>query len=359
MDYDFYKSLIMETAESIPKYLQEDILRTMAERGIIRGLKQNDSQDDEGLDVTQVPERARLTYSIDYKKDALKYMEEYEFKKSYKYSVLFNFKGYNREVLDELLKKNVIIAFSNRITDYDSVDTDINIPTVIFDDEENKVLLKFNLKYEGYDPDTGQKKRIKYPIIAVLFINIGVLEIRFDRLGGIFRGKDAPYSLNVCRVLDWLQFHLAIVVENIYLQDLVDDIRINADDVVETATCLSLKGGGKATLEVGSNEDDIMPLIGELKLLMIEYEKEFNESPVIKRILNEFIKETEETSDRPWISLCWKNKVKAKNITVKFAFDYAEYNGEKYCLLQHIGKQVSTGRMDYVTSYIITYRKDN
>lgn len=72
-----------------------------------------------------------------------------------------------------------------------------------------------------------------------------------------------------------------------------------------------------------------MPVIGELKALLADYQGELEKVPTIKEALEQFLYEMEEMSDYPWIELLWENEIKIRSNRVKFILDYM---GQDYTL---------------------------
>lgn len=355
MDYELYKDYVIETAtKCYPKYVKEQIVKKLKEENIII----DNPDPSTNLESNEDEQLAKALYG---KKEAVKQIEYWEFIRPYKYSVLFRHNGLDEERLQLLVKEGNVIPFSQDSLAFDelqeldatSVSQILRKPTLFHEDD--KIFLKFSIKYKGFLPGTGTQTKLKYPILVVLHKNLSVLEIRFDRISSYYKESDTFYRDKIKLVSSWITNVLYLHLENINLQPVIDYIEKNKKPEVEVnAKCMSLKMGGKATLE--SNEDYMLPLLGELKALIKEHENEFQQSPKIKQILEDFIKDTEETSDLPWISLCWTNKIKYKQIIVKFQHNY--YGGE-YTLLQYIGVQKELGRMDYVSGYLIECKESN
>jgi len=142
-------------------------------------------------------------------------------------------------------------------------------------------------------------------------------------------------------------------------------------------------------LDTGDNDEDVLPLLGELKELLKSNRELFEASPQvtekldnynemaihsreikelmtineelieqniqIKELLDNFILETESASDLPWISLSWKHESKSKALKVKFSFNYMQ---KEYSLLQYyFNNKTEMERMNYVTRYLIENKR--
>ena len=66
---------------------------------------------------------------------------------------------------------------------------------------------------------------------------------------------------------------------------------------------MKLANGGNAQLEVGNNQEYVLPLIGELRSLLNENQNELDKVPEFRDALDQFMFEMEEMSDYPWIEL--------------------------------------------------------
>ena len=123
------------------------------------------------------------------------------------------------------------------------------------------------------------------------------------------------------------------------------------------AQYMKINTGQYAQLEVGNNQEYILPFIGELKNILLDYQDELEKVPALKDTLDQFMFEKEEMSDYPWIELLWDNDIKTRSIHVKFIFNYMN---KDYGLIQHYYNNVLVGmeRMNYVVDYIASNRTD-
>lgn len=349
-----YKDYVAQTVtNSYPKYIREIIAKRLEEKGIII------SESEQGEENTTI--ETRLSKSMEEHKEAVKFIEEWEFIRPYKLAVLFNYTGFNRENLEKLIPNGAIISYVTDIDVFDvlqSIEPDsVALPrfeTPTFYEDDTKICLKFNLKYKGYLPGTGTQTKLKYPVLVVIHKNLPVLEVRFDRINTYYNNGKTFYQDKIKLATTWAEVNLGINLQNFNLQPMLDYVdKSKLSDLTVSAKRMNLKNGAMVTLE--SSKDYVLPLLGEIKELMEEHEDEFQKSPVIRQLLIDFIRNTEETSDLPWVSLCWKNKIKAKEIVVKFQHNYYK---EEYTLLQYTGVLKEMGRMDYVTSYLVKLKND-
>ena len=115
--------------------------------------------------------------------------------------------------------------------------------------------------------------------------------------------------------------------------------------------------GPYAQLEVGNNQEYMLPLIGELQSILLDHKEDLEKVPEFKDILEQFLFEKEEMSDYPWIEVLWENEIKTRSIHVKFVFTYM---GKPYGQIQHYYNNVLVGmeRMNYVVEYIASNRNN-
>lgn len=136
---------------------------------------------------------------------------------------------------------------------------------------------------------------------------------------------------------------------NIYKQDTT---------VKLSAQYMKLPNGGNAQLEVGNNQEYILPFIGELRAMISDNQAELEKVPSFRDSLEQFMFEMEEMSDYPWIELVWENEIKTRSNHVKFVFNHMNM---PYCLIQYYYNNVLIGmeRMNHVVKYIINHKNDN
>lgn len=112
-----------------------------------------------------------------------------------------------------------------------------------------------------------------------------------------------------------------------------------------------------AGIDVGKNENYILPIIGELKEILNDHRNDLDKCPALKESLEQFMFENDELSECTWIEIMWENEIKVRSIRVKFIFNY---KNRMYCLLQHYYSNVLVGmeRMNHVVRYISKHKDD-
>lgn len=348
MNYEEHKEYILGTVNQMSKYIQKEILKTLVEKEVI--INHNKQINNNNcLDVRMFQDEEKLKKSIELSDKAMKAMEKWEFTKSYRYSAIFTYDEIKEENIQNLLNQNKAFNFTDSTNEFDKIMYVADNPTIYREDK--LIIFKFNMLNRAIHPQSGELLKIKYPVLAVFFVEHNVLEIRFDTISDLFRTDKYFYKKIINGVKSWIGSRLNTTVSNINFRPIIKNIVSNKkEEVTVDSQYMALQRGGKAILEVGGNQEYVLPILGELKILMKKYKEEFDKAKEVKKILEDFILVTEETSDLPWISLCWKEE----DITVKFTHDYMK---EQYSILYYYGSLENMERMNYVTKYLIENQK--
>jgi hypothetical protein len=356
-EQDYQKYLIETIEETYPKYYQNKLLKKLENKGII-SFSKDLLTTDEMVDLSTVEEKDYLKTTILNNENAIKVIEESEFTNQYNYSVLYHFDEFPQNVLDQLTDRDEVKDINKESHDHDQLFSEASdeiIPTKFV--SENVIILKFSRLLTGYLAISGPNKRtIKYPILAILFKDLNVLELRFGKVKGYLKNNDEFfYRKQIDLVTEWIEQKLQCELTAINLTPVVDFIsKQDQDEVNVSAQAMNLATGGKAVLDTGVNDDFVLPLLGELKELIKANEILFNGNKEIKDLIENFILELENTSDLPWISLTWRNEAKTKATKVKFNFNYMN---QEYSLLQYYGNKTEMERMNNVTRYLIENKR--
>lgn len=358
-----YLDILQSTIESTyPKYLQQKVKKMLESRNIVSPDEdlfttsgQSVAFQDEDTLVWQL--KSVLESKPD---DTIKCIEDLEYYNPYKYAVLFSLNNYNEDLVHKLVESDQILKFpeaNDTCTDF-SLDEPVKPTLRIIND--SLICLKFSNKITGYLPVRENNVRvIKYTLLILIHKNLNTLEIRLDKIKGFFKnGDEFFYTKQINFVREWLVNNLNIDLDPINLPPVIEFIRpkLTGDGEVKvTAQAMDLATGAKAILDTGINDDFVLPLLGELKMLLADNTVLFDsneKTKEIKVLIENFIFETEETASLPWISLTWTNEVKSKAIKVKFSFN------PEYTLLYYYGNNAEMERMNNVTKYLIDNRTE-
>jgi hypothetical protein len=363
-----YIDLVLNTInETYPKYQQQKVLKDF--RSLCFLSEKHDLFTDANISVNvsemgenNHPELQIINKIIKEKPHSIQVIEELEYKHSYKYATFFEINEFPDNAISNLISSKMILDSGNEdfLHDYCSFFNELDKIKPTYKDFGSIVALKFNQIVTGYSPIDGVEKETKYPILVLFFKEQKCLEIRFDTIKNYFKkGDDYFYIKQIDTVVEWLQKYLLIELEPLNLSPIVDFIsKKNTGEVDVAAQAMNLITGSKVVLDTGVDEVVILPILGELKLLMNENEELFKsnkETMEIYEKLKNFIFETEETSDLPWISLRWRHETKSKQIKVKFSFNF---KGQVYDVLQYYSNNADMERMNYVTRYLIENKNE-
>lgn len=216
-------------------------------------------------------------------------------------------------------------------------------------------LILFNRKFKATHPQTLEELLLEYPIVVAIHKDEKLIEIRFDAIKQYFvedKRQATLYADIIDEVLKYVKENWLVELKPLDMESIIDLSRKeDMDNIKLISQCMNLSNGGKAQLAVGNNEEYILPFIGELKSIMNEYKAEFERNTIIKEALDQFIFEKEETTEYPWVEMLFLDKIKSKNIHVKFIFNYMNRG---YCLILHYYNDALIGmeRMNHVTRFV-------
>ena len=353
MDLTEYKKCLVETiTNEYPIYFQKHIISFLKENGVIKTKKSKKKKNpninqisyilDDKLDLSEIKEVGkRVELSINSAKNACRLIEQHEYEKQYRHCAIFKYSNLNREVIISLISMGKLNDFDSEEFQFDFVDFVGSKPTI----KENEEMLnvKFNFLLENIN---DKSKKIKYSIVVVFHKDIEVVEIRFDSVSFEYKRNLQFYKQKINAVRSWLFSSLKIELGIINFRSVVDyiasdcnkkEIRIVAQDMA--------RNGMRALLDSSSNEELTIPILGELKEFIQKHIKEFDEAPIVKELISDFIEEIEETSDLPMVKLFWIDK----NIKVGVNHDY---KAQDYSLFKYFDELKDMERMNHVTRYL-------
>ena len=313
--------------------------------------RKKESKDGDRIYIGDMSDIEGVQLCLESEPDTIKRIEEWEFNNFYKYSSLFDMQGFSVDTLNLLEKEGKIIRHE-KIAGHEKLYATTMNPSVRYNDDE--ILLKFNLKVQAQNAANEIVKR-KYTIVVIIKNKGCILEIRFNSLERIFDKNRFKY---VYSALAWLREYLKVNIIPIDFRETTEYLKLNGNQnrIVLSGEDMRMASGGKATIDVGNDEKQILPFIGELKEIIKSNEHLFQGAPEIKKILEDFIYEKENMSDFPWV----KFRFQDRKVEVKFIFDY---DSEGMCLLQHLcsrsrlKENSGRERMDYVSGIVVETRK--
>lgn len=349
---DNYLLYIQQTVLSYSTKTKQHILKLFIEKNIaskddnINGQLKTDGN--ECINVSGMDLDSAILYCLEHKEEAIKLVEKWEFVKDYKYSVLFTSEEFD-SVVEQIRKIKVLESLEQEY-----IFNSLKQP--LYYEDENHCYLKFNLAYATVHPVTREELLLKYPLLIVFHNKSKIIEFRYDVLKKVFvlDQEQDSYIYMIDSLRSILQNTYSCTLHGLDLNYMIN-VAKNNDDVKLIAQYMKINTGQYAQLEVGNNQEYILPFIGELKNILLDFQDELEKVPALKDTLDQFMFEKEEMSDYPWIEVLWDNDIKTRSIHVKFIFNYMN---KDYGLIQHYYNNVLVGmeRMNYVVDYIASNR---
>lgn len=352
-----YLEYLEKTIELYPDKLKRYLVKRFIQKGI--ATKEVDTSGQlclDGMDMVDISEKAlteQLVTCIRQSKRACFFIEKWEFIKDYKYSVLFTCDDFAK-ILERVKK----ISPLNECYENEYLYTSFGDPVAYSSEGYN--FLKFNLAFAAVHPLTQEEFLTKYPFLVVFHEEGELIEFRFDVLKRVFlsdRKEQTIYADLIAEMVEYLKVHFECNLNPLDLDFMVNVCK-HDNNVKLIAQYMKLPSGGNAQLEVGNNQEYVLPFLGELRSLLSDNQAELEKVPDFREALEQFMFEMEEMSDYPWIELLWENEIKTRSIRVKFVFNYMN---NEYCLIQHYYSNVLIGmeRMNYVIKYVVNHRNDD
>lgn len=353
-----YKNLLLDTLEELyPNYLKKKLIKEMADSGKVVNSKKKSKQLSfmDVIDVSQLDdEDEKLSHILEADSDEtlFKYIEEFEFNKSYRYSVMFTLDDFSQDKIHKSIENGELNLYKREADMKDSVKELQIIPTLKMVNENIYIKFSYLIKPQIVNSDL---KVIKYIILCDLDLENNILELRFDRAPKGYHSTKDFYVQMVNETLDRLCSLLDLKITTIDFKSIIEYIRHIEDDEIYIYAMEMHRNGSKAYLDSMSNDDMTIPILGELKEFINDNKELFNSNDKtleIKRRVNDFIENIEVTSDLPSIKVIWpKNDIR---VGIKH-----DYKGKDYSLFMYYDELIdSKEKMDYVRNYFIKHYRD-
>lgn len=363
MTNEEYKKLLISTLKiNFPDYLNKKILTRLSNDGLIINnkrtagkMRQLTFQNLSAIDVTEIDgSTEKLVYISESDNDNFyKYIEEFEFDKSYRYSTMFTISEFCEDKVVELIEKGDAILYKKDSDTKDFVGESKLKPTIKIT-ENGDIIVKFSYLMHCNSRNSNLDD-IKYAVLCCISSDCEILEIRFDKIPQEYQYKNFYIDI-VNKTIDYLCSYFGISIRNIDFKAVIDYIKDkdDNDDIIISAMEM-LRNGTKALLDSRSNEDMIIPILGEIKEFIKSEATLFNKdenTKLIKQKLMYFIDEIEATSDLPSVKVFWTKT--STRVGIKH-----NYKDEQYSLFMYYDELMdSKEMMDDVREYFIdAYRQ--
>lgn len=347
---NFYKNTFVEYSKKAQKY----ICNLLEKEGMITYDEQQSYYDNEDVEYFDFKIGFEKIISETTPKEKFSnFYEKIEFTKLYKYSVPLFFDGDIEKSIDEHCKN--IENFNESYKPPHELGTSINEAKPIYYKEGKNIFIKFVLQKSYYKADNMDTIDYRYPIVIYFDKENNVLDIRYDSLKYSGSGIDSTafYQSIVEKIIKWIKEDLQISIFECDHCNCIDTIKNDSTGKVKIyKQMMEMSSGGAAELTASENMDYLLPFTGELRELIDDNEKMFENAPEIKNLLLQYLSDKEATADYPYIYVKWVNAVDSKSYVVKITFDCF---ANRYTLLQHnTGKCNDLGmeRMNNAIKYI-------
>lgn len=356
MTHDNYILYILGTISNYPAKNVQHLKKIFVKAGIAQIDEQFciENVQVESVDVRDLETASQVEACIKSSLKAVKLFEKWEFEKDFKYSVLF-------ETADFDIALQSVNETIQQVSETEDEENNIfdGLEHPIKYSNDAQIFIKFNISYAAINPLTGEELFLKYPVLIVFHTLEKIIEFRFDSLRKYFipeKSEQTIYADLVNDLKTYCNTYLNIELIALDLDFMTTESNQQSEFKV-ISQYRKLSNGGNAQLDVGNNQDYVLPIIGELKELLKRNVIELEKVPSLKEELEQFIFENDELADYSWIEVMWENELKTRNIRVKFIYNY---RNSGYCLLQHYFSTVLIGmeRMNHVVKYISQHRPD-
>ncbi len=354
-----YLLYLKQTALSANKKTKRHLIQLFIDKGIAYKGEQIPLTGEQSIDISNLEIEEQYNKCIESSEQARHCFERWEFEQDYKYSVVF--KCNELTSLIEQTEKLPIAKDTCYENEYIFERfTDFTNP-IVYDTDAYR-FLKFNLAFSAMHPNTEEELLLKYPFLVVIHKKDNIIEFRFDIIKKFYllgrNYENTIYANLIDSMISYLKNKFKVELIPLPLDFMIEESKKDNSEVKLIAQYMKLPKGGNAELNVGNNQEYVLPFIGELKNLLFENKAELEKVPVLNEALEQFMYEMEEMSDYPWIELLWENEIKTRSIHVKFIFNYMN---REYCLMQHYYSNTLIGmeRMNYVIQYIVEHKKNN
>lgn len=360
MEFNEYKELLVSTLKNMyPNYLKKKILKQLSEDGLIVNNKNISKNGQISIlynlsidvsDVEEINDKFENIFKNGESGNIYKCIEDFEFNKGYRHSAFFKIGNFNEEKLEQLVSEKLVTIYKKDNTMHDYVDEEATVPTI----KRSGEAIVFKFSYLLSNRLNINDESIKYVVLAIINSKDKTLEICLDKVGFDYKNNRDFYAQTIDNIKNKLTSMLGITVNDIDFKAVINYIKSEKDDVSIYAMKM-YRNGTKAYLDALSNEDMVIPILGELKNFIEENKQLFysnNETKEISSKLNEFITEIDVNSELPSVKMIWPEN------GIKIGVDH-NYKDRQYSFFMYYDELGdSKERMDYVREYLMqSYRQ--
>ena len=196
---------------------------------------------------------------------------------------------------------------------------------------------------------------IKYPVLCIIFKELGIIEIRLTGLNNQFKKIDNIYKYYfdsvIRKITSRLKFEIGYINFRQISRRILEEKR---DNVTVYSQWMEGEFGSHARLRVAEDGDHYMlPILGQLEKFIEENDILKNNEDA-KGAIRVFIDKVNSEHDFVRRAICWLNDDNNIDYVVDFIH---EYKGSQYSVLQNYFNNHDMEDMNDVTRNIISYER--
>lgn len=300
--------------EIVPEYVKRELLRSIKTIGDFN--KNKLFKDDENIDGFL--KRFLQENESDFKQAHTNIL----LNKGYKYSALFKLD--DERSIDEIVES---------LSSNDEITNELATPVQELKATSFSNTLIIPFVFQGAKVVDNEIKRYKTTYSALVNFHVidqkKFLEIDVDNIATYFRnGREDFFTYIINKISEWIETVGLLAVQPVDLVEVLEKFKEEGEGLSypkASAQKMVLSTGSQAILDSADAEEILLPILGELKILITDNQLLFDQAPEIQRLLEDFIRETEIEAELPWMTFTWDNKVKSKKVQVKFIFSDTPY----------------------------------
>lgn len=316
----------LDTKERLMRYLDSHNLIALSE-------EEQNSLPDSVLCVgnTYSEKFDSLVDKIETNRTLALFLERFDLELPNKYFSIFKIRDYfenESSILERILHSERSLDICE-IENFAETMDKYNPPFIILDNLENELILKLNYLVE----DREKQNPLKFPILLILYKDLGILEIRFSNLSEDYKKDDYVYKIFIDNVKTRVFDCFNIFLDNIDFRKVVANIKESeAENTSSYREHLEGEYNSSAVLKSFDDGEDkhIMPILGQLKKWMRE-DPRLSIHPEVIECLNEFIEEINSKNDFVHSCISWLDEGNEIEFVISFKH---EYKGSNYSLMK-------------------------
>lgn len=289
---------------------------------------------------------------------AILLFQKNELFQNYKYSIFYKILNENLDDIKSnvLGKKDLFFDIDSEIEEFNifkdnnATENAWNIKKTYYSINNEKIYLKIPLGIEKFIANFYGNVKTKMFFLCIIDLENKIMEVRYEGLTQPFKTNQEFYLSLEEKAVNFIKYELKLKLQNLDLQFIpkeIETLKNMGYKIVRRSAEFS--DAGSAAL--GSNNENMLPYIDDLKIFLELKLKEFEEDTTeykvaseMKREILEFFSEKEDESSYTNIIL------KINNYQTHFNYFY-----DDRCVVQHeyMSSNNDDGRGDYVKGIIL------